>query len=117
MQPETTAEQDDRWWAPGLISTALLPVWCVGFMIVNAIATLAKFGDTGCDDGSGGCMGPGHGTKVLVFAIVGTAALISLATWLMPRRKQLRALRWLLTWTSLLLGLGIQFIAASSPSH
>lgn len=117
MQPQAAVGRDGNWWVPGLVSTLLLPVWGIGFVVVNVIATLAKFGDTGCDDGSGSCMGPGHTTWVVVLGVMGVAALASVASWLVPRRRQLRGIRWSLVGVSAGLGLVVQVIAASTPSH
>jgi hypothetical protein len=116
-QPQVALGRNDRWWLPGLLSSVLLPVWCMGFLVVNMVATFAKFGDTGCDDGSGNCMGPGPGAKDEVLVILGAAALTSLASWLPGRRRRLRPLQWSLAAASLLLGLSVLQIAATTPSH
>ncbi|MER5640989.1 hypothetical protein ABT095_29070 [Kitasatospora sp. NPDC002227] len=116
-ESQVSVEKDGRWWIPGLLSTVLWPVWVFGFLILNVIATLVKFGDTGCDDGSGACMGAGHEVKTTVAAMLGAAALAAVTTWLLPRRRRLRVARWSLAAASVLLGLAVLAIGASTPSH
>ncbi|AUG75330.1 hypothetical protein CFP65_0358 [Kitasatospora sp. MMS16-BH015] len=114
---QVPAERDESWWVPGLVGTVLLPVWLVGFVILSAAATLLKFGDTGCDDGSSGCMGPGHGTQLTVALLLGGAAVTALTAWLLPHRRRLRTLRWCLVTVGALLGAAVLVIGARSPSH
>ncbi|WP_329115372.1 hypothetical protein [Streptomyces sp. NBC_01465] len=119
MQPQMMVERGGghKWWAPGLISALLLPVWCVGCVVLNVMATLLTFGDGGCDDGSGDCMGPSqavwHGTILVMVA----AALATLISLLVPHGRGWRALRWSLAGTSMVLGLVVQVIAVTVTSH
>jgi hypothetical protein len=82
-ESQVPADRDRRWWVPGLVCTVLVPVWFFGFLILNVIATLAKFGDTGCNDGSGSCMGAGPEAKSAVAALLGAAALAAVIAWLL----------------------------------
>ncbi|WP_148283039.1 MULTISPECIES: hypothetical protein [Kitasatospora] len=99
------------------MGTVLLPVWFLGFLVLNALATFVKFGDAGCDDGSSGCMGAGPGARAAVVVLLGVVVLAVVVTWLLPCVRRLRVARWVLVAVSVLLGVVVLAVGVSRPSH